>query len=229
MRQDGQMSRFPRLLLAGFAVPVCAILCCVVWLSVIAIKDSPGVENNEILVNTKVDIDTSSLPVPPKLENWYALGWQLLQDNGWDLAPNLASVQTFAPCGEFTPVLNDVNLDYYDAYFDGLRPCRKHGFVALDRDPGTAWVLIEYNALRWRHLPPIDFTKVKVGLQEALRIADSYKGREYRESLNDQCDVSISLGRDSWEISYRNHETSRWEFWAILIDVGTGEVWLEEP
>jgi hypothetical protein len=229
MRQDGQARNLVRLAQVVFALPVCAILCCVAWQGLIWVKNLEGVEQSEILVYNKFALDTTSLPERPTLEDWYAIGWQLLQDNGWDLSSNLVSIQTFAPCGDPDPVLNKVNLDFSDAYFDGFIPCRKHGEVCFDRDSDKVRVSIEYNALSWNRPPSIEFTEVRVELPQALEIADRHGGREYRESLNDQCDVEIWLDSSEWEIRYRNLETSRWEFWTIVIDVETGEARLNQP
>jgi hypothetical protein len=152
-----------------------------------------------------------------------------LQDNGWDLSSNLTDIQTFAPCGDPDPVLDKVNLHFYDVHFDDLIPYRKHGEVFFDRDLDKVRVSIEYKALQWRRFSSIEFAEVRVELQEALEIADHYGGREYRESLDNQCDVQIWLRPSEWEIGYRNHETSRWESWTIMIDVETGEAWLNQP
>ncbi|MDY7075330.1 MAG: hypothetical protein SXV54_00265 [Chloroflexota bacterium] len=99
-----------------------AILCCMIaWLGMSLVDESDDVRNRQTLVRTEVTIDTSSLPENPTVKEWYPLSVQVLQDNGWNLSPNLTSLGTIVSC-EPNPVLDKVTMDFVDDYFDGFRP-----------------------------------------------------------------------------------------------------------
>jgi hypothetical protein len=207
---------------------ICVILCCAVaWGAIGVIDEAEDARNRQTLVRTEVAIDTSLLPENPTIEDWYPIGLEVLQDNGWDLSPNLTSMGTIASC-EPGLVLDEVEMKFADRYFDELRPSIKWGWISLDRHSNTASVWIEYQALQWKHSASIDLTQVEVGLQEALEIADRHGGRDYRESVNNECNVNIDLWGDEWRIRYREDESSRWEPWIIWIDAATGEAKLEQ-
>ena len=214
------------------AVPVAivsAIVCCIVaWGMIGVIDEDEDVQCAQTLVDTEVTIDTASLPENPTTKDWYPIGLQVLQENGWDLSPNLTGFGAITSCGSDL-VLDEVQMDFVDRYFDGLRPSTKWGWVSLSRRSNTASVLIEYQALQWVRSSGIDLAEVKVGAQEALEIADRYGGREYRESVNDKCRVSVDLWGKRWRIQYRGDDSSRWENWAIWVDAATGEAELDRP
>ena len=196
---------------------------------VVLIDEDADVQNSQTLVDTQVTIDTASLPPNPTIEDWYPIGLQVLQDNGWDLSPNLTGIGAITSCG-YTLALDEIQLDFTSRYFDGLRPSVKRGWVSLDRRSNTASVYISYQAMQWVRSSGIDLAEVKVGIHEALEIADQYAGQDYRESVDNKCQVRVYLGSRGWRIKYRKEEERpQWETWTIWVDAVTGEAELEQP
>jgi hypothetical protein len=214
------------MLIMGLVGTICVVCCVAAWVGISIIDEDADVQEPQVLVDTEVTIDTTSLPENPTIADWYPIGLQVLQDNGWDLSPNLTSIGVVTSCGS-SLVLDRVQLDFVDHYFDGFRPGVKWGRVSLDRHSNTASVHISYQALQWVWLSGIDLAGVKVGAQEALEIADRYEGQQYRESANDKCKMAIDLGSSGWRIRYRENDGSRWEDWAIWVDAETGAVKIE--
>ena len=145
---------------------------------------------------------------------------QLSEDHGWDLAPNLTWIGASGPCESY-PEPDRFSADLADAYFDGVVPYLKWAWISFDRNTNTASVLIEHQALRWRH-GTLDLSKPNIGLYEALEIADRYGGRDYREDVSDKCRVSISLNDHVWKITYKESGEPWAEQW-IVVDSRTGK------
>jgi hypothetical protein len=199
----------------------CVLLCGVAWFAVAWVSDLEVVEDGEILVHKEVAIDPGFLPEHPTERDWYQITAQLLEDHGWDLAPNLSGLHGFVPCQSY-PEPDRFYLDVAYAYFDGVVPYLKWASVSFDRNANTASVWIEHQALRWRH-DTLDLSKIEVGLYEALEIADRYGGQDFRESVNNECLVGIWLGDAEWEIDYAELGPVIWSEEGILVDFRTGE------
>ena len=205
----------------GIALVVgCVLLCGAAWLTVGIVYDLEVVKHGETLVDKEVAIDPGVLPEHPAERDLYRIAAQLLEDHGWDLAPNLTWIGASGPCQSY-PEPDRFFVDLADACFDGVVPYLKWAWISFDRNTNTASVLIEHQALRWRH-DTLDLSKTDVGLYEALEIADRCGGRDYRQDVNDECRVYISLNDHVWKITYKESGEPWSEQW-ILIDSRTGK------
>jgi hypothetical protein len=196
------------------------LLCGAAWFAVGLVYELEEVEDPQILVEKEVTVDPDTLPEHPTEQDWYRIAVQILEDHGWNLAPNLTSFFVRVPCQSY-PEPDLLSMNFADAYFEGVVPRLKTASVSFDQNTNTGSVLIEYQALRWRH-DTLDLSKTNVGLYEALEIADRYGGRDYREDVNDKCRVIISLSEHVWNISYKE-SGEPWSEQRILVDFRTGE------
>lgn len=72
----------------------------------------------------------------------------------------------------------------------------------------------------WSNWPSLDLKGLKVTAAEALQIAEAQGGKTFRGTVNNQCDISVSLG-DSWHISYTPNGSG--SSFQISIDLYSGE------
>jgi hypothetical protein len=207
--------------LAVVVLVVGIALCCAGTLVAGFADEFEEVDYPQVLIETEVPIDTSLLPEHPTEKDWYRITAQILEDNGWDLSPNLTMLDGFVPCQSY-PALDRLNAHFADAYFVGVIPHLKMASVSLDQTTSTASVLITYQALRWRH-DTLDLSRMKVGLREALEIADRYGGQEFRESVSDRCVVSIYVTDYEWKIGYKELGQPTWSDLRIQIDAKSGK------
>ena len=206
----------------GIALVVgCVLLCGVSWLTVGIVYDLEEVKHGETLVDKDVAIDPGVLPDHPAERDLYRIAVQLLEDHGWDLAPNLPWIGAGGPC-QSNPEPDRFSVDFADAYFDGVVPYLKWASISFDRNADTASVWIEHRALRWKH-DTLDLSETNIGLYEALEIAELHGGRDYRQDVNSKCGVSIFLNDSVWNIGYKE-SGEPWSEQSIRVDYGTGEV-----
>lgn len=206
----------------GIALVVgCVLLGGAPWLALAWVSDLEVVEDGEILVDAEVAIDPGILPDHPAERDLYRIAVQLLEDHGWDLAPNLTWIGAGGPCESY-PEPDRFSADFADAYFDGVVLYLKRAGISFDRNTNTASVLMEHQALRWKH-DTLDLSKINVGLYEALEIADRHGGRDYRQDVNDECRVYIHLNDHVWKITYKE-SGEPWSERSTRVDSRTGEV-----
>jgi len=196
------------------------LLCGAAWFAVGLVYELEEVEDPQILVEKEVAIDPGALPEHSTEQDWYRIAVQILEDHGWDLAPNLTVVSALVSC-QSCPTWSRLDMDFADAYLHGVVPYLKMASISFDQNTNTASVLIEHQALRWRH-DTLDLSKAKVGLCEALEIADRYAVRDYREDASDGCKASIFLSDHVWKISYKE-SGEPWSEQLILVDSRTGK------
>jgi hypothetical protein len=195
-------------------------LCGAAWFTVGLVDELDEVDSPQILVEQEVAIDTSALPEHPTEEDWYPVAAEVLNNSDWGLSPHLTMISTLLPC-ESDPVLDRLDMDFADVYFDGVVPYLKMASVSLDRTTNTASVLISYQALRWGH-SPLDFSKMEISLHQALEIADRYGGQEFRERVNGECEVSIFVSDYDWKIGYKESGQLTWSDLRIQVDAKSG-------
>jgi hypothetical protein len=200
---------------------VCAVVCCVAFSIAGTADEFEEVESPQIIVETVVMIDTSALPEHPTEEDWYTIAVQVLDDKGWDLSPNLTMVSGLFACQPDT-VLDELDLDFADAYFNGIIPYLKTASVSLDRTTNTASVSIAHQALRWRH-STLDLSEMQFGLHEAIRIADRHGGQKFRELVNGRCEMSVLISDYEWIVSYKESGQLIWSDLRILVDSRSGK------
>ncbi len=175
------------------------------------------------LVEKTIEIDTNALPEDPTIEDWYPLAIQVLESQNWQLTPNLTDVgASDIPCGSELK-LDEIHMTFADRYFEGIFPCVKHAYLSLDRIDNTASVHISYEMMEWQYAP-LDLTQLKIGLDEAFKIADDYQGKTFRDSVNNECRMGFWIKTNAvWEFTYRE-QGQRWENWEIWVDAINGEV-----
>jgi len=179
-------------------------------------------QRDAILVHKTIEINTSTLPETPSIEDWYPLAVEILEAHNWQLAPNLIGIgASDIPCGP-EPRLDKVSFEFADIYFKGIFPCRKRAHIWLDRTNNTASVDIYYQMMEWQYAR-LDLTQLKIGLDDAFKIADDYQGKMFRDSVNNKCRMGFWIRANAiWEISYRT-EGQLWEDWEIWVDAINGE------
>ena len=198
------------------------VFCCgAAWFTVVLVDELEEVDSPQILVEKEVTIDTSALPEHPTEEDWYSVAVEALQNSDWGLSPDLTRVSVLLPC-QSDPVLDELDMDFADVYFDGVIPHLKMASVSLDRTTNTASVMISYQALRWRR-SPLGFSKMEIGLHQALAIADHYGGQEFREGVNDRCVMSIFVTDYEWRIGYKELGQPIWSDLRIRVDAQSGK------
>lgn len=200
----------------------CVAFCLGAWLLAWLITEQEDVEYPQTIVEKTVAIDTSALAERPTEEDWYAVAVQVLDEEGWDLDPNLTMISALVPCSA-EPALGNLEMHFADAYLDGLMPHLNMATVSLDRATNTASIEIAYQALRWKH-STLDLGKVSVGLYEALEIAGRHSGQEFADGASHQCEASIYLIEYEWRIGFRESGHTTWPDWRMLVNAQTGEV-----
>lgn len=71
----------------------------------------------------------------------------------------------------------------------------------------------------------VDLIKIKVNAEDALRIAEENGGKAARESVENQCRISIGLsGGSGWKVAYAGNSSSPLYLYKIEIDPYTGQI-----
>lgn len=219
MKNKLQLSNIPIILFVMLALCSCALLCYYGG----GLLYASGTDQRVMpLVYETIEIDTSTLPEDPTIEDWYPLAIQILESKNWQLNPNLTSVETSnIPC-DSEPKLNEITFNFADVYFDGIFPCRKRAHIWLNRTNHTASIDIYYEMMEWQYAP-LDLAQLEIDLDEAFKIADDYQGKTFRDSVNNECQMGFWIKTNAiWEISYKA-EGQRWEDWEIWVDAINGE------
>jgi hypothetical protein len=174
------------------------------------------------LVDTKLTIDTSTLPEDPKEKDWYPIAVRVLESSAWNLPPNLVMFGTNVPCSVPTG-LTRLHLGFEAVDFVGVVPHRKVAVVDLDRSTDSASVRIYDAGPSLTPLQTLQFSRMLVDSHEALAIADRYGGREFRESVNNNCEVSLWIRDYEWGINYKESGQSTRPELRIRIDAKSGK------
>lgn len=213
-----RVMRFTKIWLPVILGLGCILLCLVIWFGYIALADDEYVT----LTDTEVALDANALPENPTEDDWYALAVQVLEAQGWNVSPNLTWLFTVGLSCAPNPTLNRLVMTFADFYMEGLVPSVKHAELEFDRAAGIVKVHISYSPMHWRH-STLDLSKTIVDFYQAIAIADAYGGQEFRESVNNACDMKVALtSRNVWSVVYRENG-QRWENWEIRVDAITGE------
>jgi len=221
MANKDRKTHFTPIVLAVILILGCVVSCCTIWLVYAIFID----EEESLLVDTEVAIDTSALPTRPTEEDWYQLAVQILETHEWDLPPNLTNMGYASfPCAA-SPTLNAWSMSFEASYFNGIIPTRKSAYIVFNHATSTATVTINSIPFLWpRRSAVLDLSKITVDCYEAFEIADTYAGQEFRDSVNDACQMGLGMTSDYiWSIRYREHDQRR-EDWGIRVDAITGEV-----
>jgi hypothetical protein len=180
---------------------LCIISCGIMALTIVIVLDTYAeAEPFEYTIETKVAVDASFLPEHPTEADWYLIAKQSLEDSGWELSPNLTKIWTTFPC-QSDGVLDHLEMQFSDAYFSGIIPHLKVASVSLNHTRDVASVRIGDEASRWRH-SPMDVSAMKVGFYEAVKIADRYAGKEFRQTVNDRCEMTVFVTDYTWKVYY---------------------------
>lgn len=198
----------------------CALASCIIFIAGFA-DEWEEVEYPQVLVDKEVAVDTRALPEQPSMNDWYLLAVQILRNNGWDLAPNLTRVWALRPC-EPGSELTRLEMSFADAYLFDLIPSLRLASVSLYPKSDRAAVLIAYQALRWRH-KTLDPGELRIGLHEAIEIADRHGGQDYRETMKDKCEVVVSITGDQWIVRFRESRQSSSTDIEIRVDAKSGK------
>lgn len=216
-----------KVVLSRAGVATClAFTCLCLVCGCIAVFTADWIEETEYptLVDTTVTIDTSALPEKPTEDDWYPIALQVLEDNGWELPPNLVMLSSGIPCSP-PAALQRLHLDFAATDLVGLIPHRKSASMYLDRTTSTAAVFIYDAGPGFALSHNLEFSEMTVGSREALEIADAHGGEELRKQMGDDCEVSIWIRKHTWEIHYhRVSEQPARPLLHIEIDARSGKI-----
>ncbi|MBN2392410.1 MAG: hypothetical protein JXR84_16895 [Anaerolineae bacterium] len=210
--------RATKIILPIAIVILCSLVCTVAFMAYIVLADDEYID----VIDTEMTLDMSDLPGSPTEDDWYALAVQVLEANGWNASPNLTWFYTIElPCSP-NPVLSSLKMMFADSYMDGLVPSVKYAELKFDRTTNTVTVHIFYSPMHWGH-PTLDLSKTTVDFYQMLAVADAHGGQEFRESVNNACDIRVILtSRNTWSVKYRENGR-QWENWEIRVNAITGK------
>jgi len=175
------------------------------------------------LVDKETLTSFDSLPERPTEDDWYALGLQVLQDNHWQVAPNLTSMWSLDLLCSSSPTPSKIAMHFADSYLEGPVPSVKHAEIIFDRTTSVVQIHIYYAPVHWG-VSQVKLTKLNVDLYEALALADAYGGADYRQGADDGCVMSVRLTSNyRWIVKY-GRPGWRWEDWEMVVDAVTGDV-----
>lgn len=195
-------------------------LCCIGLVFYIVVADEEYID----LLSTETTFEVDTLPEYPNENDWYELAVRILEGYDKDMSPNLYRITTnVIPC-TLNLSLDHLTLEFADSYFaEGYIPSIKYAELTFDRESGIVEVQTSYSPMHWGH-SSLELSKTTVDFYEALALADVFKGQEFRESLDNACEISVRLTSNHyWLIAYREND-GEWQNWRIQIDAVTGEV-----
>ena len=208
-----------RLMLISAVLVILVFVCCLVWF-LTGFIDTIREIYSEQIVKTEVTLEPGQLSMDSTLEEWYNLGVQMLEEQGWDDSPDLTLLYARFQCTPESqqPVLDSIHMWFARAYFAGI----KFGEVYLRPANGTASVEIAYEPLRWRHTG-INITRIKVDWRQALEIGGQHTGAAFLREAGDRCLIGLDLNENVWKVSYGDSgASSPWIGPTISIDARTG-------
>ena len=214
-----------RLMLISTVAGVLAIVCCLAWFWAWLV-DTIRETYSETVVETEVALEPSQLSTDSTVEEWYDLAVQMLEEQGWNVSPDLALLYARFQCMPKSQqlALDSVHMRFAGAYLTGI----KFGEVYLWPANRTASIEIAREPLRWRHAN-IDTTRIEIDWRQALEIGEQHTGTAFLKEVGDRCLVGLDLDENVWQVSYGDSgASSPWIGPTISIDARTGKV-LDNP
>ena len=188
-------------------------------------------EGSETVLKTEVPLQPGQLPMESTVEEWYDLAVQMLEEQGWDLSPNLVEFSVHLVCSPLPqkPTLRGLYIFFHDAYFDGTMPSTKSAYMSFKPSIDAVSIEITNYPLRW-HRKHLELDAIKVGWRDALRIAQQHGGDSFQARVQNLCRVGLSLDDHRWSVKYSTggDDLPYSAGPTIRIDGRTGEV-LENP
>lgn len=219
-----------RWMLISVVTVVFVIACCLVWFLAGFVADILE-DYPRTIVETKVALEPGQLSMDSTLEEWYDLGVQVLEEQGWDVSPNLSQISVDLVCSPLPqePTLRRVYMHFADAYFAGIVPSTKFARVDFEPSIDAASMEIAYQPLRW-YKKYLEVARIKVGWREATRIAQQHGGDSFQGKVQNSCHIDLWLYEYRWRISYSGGGggLSSSTGPTIWIDARTGKV-LDNP
>lgn len=207
------------------AISILAGVCLVVGCVAIVIAEELEDIVPELLVEAEVEIDTSTLlPREPTAEDWYPVAVQLLDEQGGRSPMKLYSLGGYTDSCVPSLSLNHFHAEFMAYEFRGILPYKRFAQLSFDQAAGSAFVWITEEGPVLTRSPLMDFSKVKVHSREVLDLAEQAGGEQYRQRVNNQCQISISLVRYKWKIYYWQHGQKDAPGLWIEVDARTGKI-----
>jgi hypothetical protein len=200
-------------------VVVCLISFCAVRLVSDAIEESDLVT----IVETEVPLDTTMLPQVLTEREWYSMAVQVLRSNGWNLSLDPVNLGGNSPCSSSLQ-LTKLNMEFAATDFVGILPHGKAATVDLDRATNKASIWIYDAGFRLKHSQRMELSKMAIGLHDAFDIADRNGGQDFRQSLNNHCEVLFWINDYEWQFAYRELGQSTRVGLRIQVDAKSGKV-----
>jgi hypothetical protein len=220
-----QKSILATLLASGCSVSLFAVVVVCLIAGCAAIFIINTIEESELVtvVETEVPIDTTVLREDPSIQNWYSIALQVLRSSGWELSRDPVLLGGGVSCS--SPLdLTKLHLEFAATDFVGILPHGKAATVDLNRATEKASIGIYDAGLRLRHSQHMELSKMAVGLYDAFEIADENGGQDFRESTNNNCDVTFWITDYEWQFDYREFDHSTRAGLRIQVDARSGKV-----
>jgi hypothetical protein len=214
-----------RLMLMSAVAVILVFVCCLAWF-LAGFIDTIREVYSETMVETEVALEPGQLSTDSTVEEWYDLAVQMLEEQGWNVSPDLALLYARFQCMPKSQqlVLDSVHMRFAGADFTGI----KFGEIYLWPANRTASIEIAREPLRWRHAN-IDTTRIKIDWRQALEIGEQHAGTAFLREVEDRCLIGLQLDEYMWRVSYGDSgASSPWIGPTICIDATTGKV-LDNP
>ena len=217
------------LILIPALILLSAMACCTAWFFAALIH---VLSEEEIVLDTKVPLEPGQLSMDSTVEEWTDLAVQMLEEQGGHVSPSLGELRVNLVCSPppQEPTLEGVYVFLDDAYFDGIVPGMRAAQVYFVRSTDAVSMQIVDLPLR-RHPKRLELDAIRVGLRDALRMAQQHGGDSFQAKVKNNCRIHLRLYEYLWRISYMGGGDGlpSLEGPTIYIDARTGKVLHNQP
>ncbi len=211
-------------------------LCCIVTYILVAFADDIS---EPVFEEYFPVVDFTQLPEQPTEEDWYDVAVTLLHDIGWSPPHNMVQFGASFRCGDSYTLEEVSNILFEKKYLSTSGPIYESARIWF------GWHNEEIRILTARsiNLPMdallpvngLDFSRKKVSAADAYDLAEANGGAEFRESIDNNCEVLVRLSSGTeWHIDYSGDKTGEDDEFSrpqlnIYINAMTGKIRIEEP